>query len=136
MSQPGIWSAPGSKYKKFCSTNKDLTLTWNYELGDLSFKGETSDILRTRLIYICTDSETLSKDRSYGDHVLLTTDKSLRVSQSVPATGDMGVDYDRDEPKREMLSPVSDCSTLDELQQFIDLSYQNAMAHAIPYTSY
>ena len=136
MSQPGIWSAPGGKYKKFCSTNKDLTLTWNYELGDLSFKGETGDILRTRLIYICTDSETLSKDRSYGDHVLLTTDKSLRVSQSVPATGDMGVDYDRDEPKREMLSTVSDCSTLDELQQFIDLSYQNATAHAIPYTSY
>ena len=50
------------------------------------------------------------------------------------ATGDMGVDYDRDEPKREMLSPVSDCSTLDELQQFIDLSYQNAMAHEISLT--
>ena len=86
VSQPGIWSAPGGKYKTFCSTNKDLTLTWNYELGNLSFKGETGDILRTLLIYISTDSETLSKDRSYGDHVLLTTDKSLDVSQSVPAT--------------------------------------------------
>ena len=52
----------------------------------------------------------------------------MHVSQSVPATG---LDYDRDEPKCEMLSPVSDCSTLDELQQFIDLSYQNAMAHEI-----
>ena len=71
VSQPGIWSTPGGKYKKFCSTNKDLTLTWNYELGNLSFKGETGDILRTLLIYICTDSETLSKGRSYGDHVLL-----------------------------------------------------------------
>ena len=29
VSQPGIWSAPCGKYKKFCSTNKDLTLTWN-----------------------------------------------------------------------------------------------------------
>ena len=46
----------------------------------------------------------------------------------------MGVDYDRDEPKREMLSPVSHCSTLDELQQFIDLSYQNAMTHEISLT--
>ena len=52
----------------------------------------------------------------------------------MPATGDMGVDYDRNEPKREMLSPVSDCSNLDELQQFIDLSYQNAMAHEISLT--
>ena len=35
----------------------------------------------------------------------------------------MGVDYaDRDESKHEMLSPVTDCSTLDELRQFIDLS--------------
>ena len=58
----------------------------------------------------------------------------MHVSQSVPATGDMGVDYDRDEPKCEMPSPVSDCSTLDELQQFIDLSYQNAMAHEISFT--
>ena len=100
VSQPGIWSAPGGKYKKFCSTNNDLTLTWNYELGNLSFKGETGDILRTLLIYICTDSETLWKGRSYGD--LLTTNKSLHVSQSVPATGGMDVDYGCDEPKRKI----------------------------------
>ena len=130
VSQPGTWSAPGGKYKKFCSTNKDLTLTWNYELGNLSFKGETGDILRI-LLYICTDSETLLKDCSYGDHVFLTTDKSLHVSQSAPATGDMGVHNDRDEPKRKILSPVS---TIDELQQFIDLSYQNVMAQEISLT--
>ena len=134
MSQPGIWSAPGGKYKKFCSTNKDLTLTWNYELGNLSFKGETGDILRILLIYICTDSETLLKDYSYSDHVFLTTDKSLHVSQSAPAAGDMGVHYDRDETKCKILSPVFDCSTVDELQQFIDLSYQNVVAQEISLT--
>ena len=72
VSQPAcIWSAPGGKYKKFCNTNKDPTFTWNYELGNLSFKGETGDILRILLIYTCTDSETLLKGRSFGDHVLL-----------------------------------------------------------------
>ena len=46
----------------------------------------------------------------------------------------MGVVYDRNESKCEMLSPVTDCPTLDELQQFIDLSYQNVVAHEISST--
>ena len=134
VSQLGIWSAPGGKYKKFCSTNKDLSLTWNYESGNLSFKGETGDILRTLLINMCTDSGFLSKHCSHSDCV--PSDKSLHVTQSVPVTGVMGVVYDRNECKCEMLSlsPVTDCSTLDELQQFIDLSYQNVVAHEITST--
>ena len=129
MSQPGIWSALGSKYKKFCSTNKNLTFTWNYESGNLSFKGETGDILRTLLINMCMDSRFLSKHCSHSDCV--PSDKSLHVTQSVPVTGVMGVVYDRNESKCEMLSPVTDCSTLHELQQFIDLSYRNVVAHEI-----
>ena len=69
VSQPGIWSAPCGKYKKFCSTNKDLILTWNYELGNLSLKGGTGDILRTLLINMCTDSGFLSKYCSHSDCV-------------------------------------------------------------------
>ena len=130
--QPGIWSAPGGKYKKFCSTNKNLSLTWNYETGNLSFKGETGDILRTLLINMCTDSGFLSKHCSHSDCV--PSDKSMHVTQSVPVTGVMGVVYDRNESKCEMLSPVADCPTLDELQQFIDLSYQNVVAHEISST--
>ena len=56
------------------------------------------------------------------------------MAQSVPVTGVMGVVYDRNESKCEMLSPVTDCSTLDELQQFIDLSYQNVVAHEMSST--
>ena len=88
MSQPGIWPTPGGKYKKFCSNNKDLTLTWNYEPGNLSFKGETGDILRSLLITMCTDGGILSKHRSHSDYV--PSDKSLHVTQSVPITGVMG----------------------------------------------
>ena len=61
VSQPGIWSAPGGKYKKFCSTNENLIITWNYESGNLSFKGETGDTLRALLINMCTDSGFLLK---------------------------------------------------------------------------
>ena len=88
MSQPGIWPAPGGKYKKFCSNNKDLILTWNYESGNLSFKGETGDVLRSLLITMCTDGGILSKHRSHSDYV--PSDKSLHVTQSVPITGVMG----------------------------------------------
>ena len=52
-----------------CSTNKDLSLTWNYESGNLSSKGETGDILRTLLINMCTDSGFLSKHCSHSDCV-------------------------------------------------------------------
>ena len=132
VSQPGIWSAPGGKYKKFCSNNKDLTVTWNYESGNLSFKGETGDVLRSLLINLCTDGGILSKHRSHSDYV--PSDKLLHVTQSVPVTGVMGVVCDRNESKCEMLSPVTDFSTLDELQQFIDLSYQNVLAHEMSST--
>ena len=131
MSQPGIWSAPGGKYKKFRCTNTDLTLTWNYELGNLSFKGKTGDILKTLLINICTDSDILSKDCSFSDRVPSSKDKSLYISQSMPVTGDMCVDCDCDESKCETQSPVTGCSTLDELQQFVDISYQNTLVNEI-----
>ena len=52
----------------------------------------------------------------------------------LPKVCQLGVFYDRNESKCEMLSPVTDCSTLDELQQFIDLSYQNVVAHEISST--
>ena len=95
-----------------------------------TYKGETGDILRTLLINMCTDSGFLSKRCSHSDCV--PSDESLHVAQSVPVTGVMEVVYDRNESKCEMLSPVTDCSTLDELQQFIDLSYQNVVAHECP----
>ena len=70
---------------------------------------------------MCTDSGFLSKHCSHSDCV--PPNKSLHVTQSVPVTGVMGVVYNRNESKCETLSPVTHCPTLDELQQFIDLSY-------------
>ena len=59
VNETGVWSAPGGKYKKFCSrpTSTDLALSWNYELGTLSFKGKVGDILKTLLTNICTDGK-------------------------------------------------------------------------------
>ncbi len=41
VNQIGNWSASGGKYKKFCSRDTDLVVSWIYDLGFLSFKGQT-----------------------------------------------------------------------------------------------
>ena len=46
IGHPGKWLSPGGKYKKFVSSNSDLTITWNYELGMLTFKGSVGDNLK------------------------------------------------------------------------------------------
>ena len=78
------WLSSGGKYKKFTSCNTDLILTWNYELGLLSLKGNTGVNLENLLINVCTKTE---------------------VSPTVSV----------------------DCSTLADLERFIDKSYQNLL---------
>jgi hypothetical protein len=98
VNETGVWSAPGGKYKKFCSTSTDLALSWNYELGTLSFKGKVGDILKTLLTNICTDGKIAStKDRTLTDCDIPTKDKSLHDSHITPATSRTGVDSDSSE---------------------------------------
>ena len=106
-------------YRKTCSFWMHLSIEQHQGSTVQSSQGTRADSISPEFI---------------GRSCFLTTDKSLHVSQRISATSNMGVDNDRDEPKPKMLSPVSDCSTLDELQQLIDLSYQNAMAHEISFT--
>jgi hypothetical protein len=134
VNETGVWSAPGGKYKKFCSTSTDLALSWNYELGTLSFKGKVGDILKTLLTNICTDGKISStKDRTLTDCDIPTKDKSLHDSQITPATSRTGVDSDSSEHKCETLSPVTDSSTIEQLQEFIDISYQKSLVHEISF---
>ena len=57
IGQTGIWSSPGGKYRKFTISNCDLTISWNYERGLLSFQGKTGDRLKELLISICRNKE-------------------------------------------------------------------------------
>ena len=78
--QSGKWLSSGGK---FTSSNTDLILTWNSDLGMLSFKGKVEKTLENLLIKMSTAKESTPTD-------------------------------------------TSGCSTLEELQGFIDRSYQNA----------
>ncbi len=48
----GKWISPGGKYKKFVSSNCDLTITWNHELGTLTFKINVGDNLKELFVNI------------------------------------------------------------------------------------
>ena len=133
VNQIGDWSASGGKYKKFCSRNTDLVVSWNYDLGFLSFKGQTGDILKTLLTNICTESEiSPTKDRTLIDCDSSTKDKSLHDSQITSVINRTSVDSDSTEHNRETLSPG--CSTIEQLQEFIDVSYQKSLLHEISLT--
>lgn len=67
VSQPGNWSAPGGKYKKFRSSNGDLTISWNYSVAFLSFKGKIGDTLEALLIHISITKTTPLRDNIFLD---------------------------------------------------------------------
>ena len=60
IGQSGNWLSSGGKYKKFTSCSTNLILTWNYELGLLSLKGNTGANLENLLINVCTKTEVSS----------------------------------------------------------------------------
>ncbi len=94
----GDWSASGGKFKKFCSRNTDLVVSWNYDLGFLSFKGQTGDILKALLTNICTESEISPiKDRTLIDCDSSTKGKSLHDSQITSVINRTSVDSDSTE---------------------------------------
>ena len=79
IEQPGTWSSPGGKYKKFTSSNSDLTFTWNYESGTLTFHGKVGKHLKDLLIYACAMKESILSDRSAetGSDVCIVKDNRL-----------------------------------------------------------
>ncbi|CAB4002193.1 Hypothetical predicted protein [Paramuricea clavata] len=94
VSQPGFWSASGGKYNKFCGSNTDLIISWNYDLGNLSSKGKIGDTLKT----------------FFSTSVLSIEDESSHVAQTTLEAGGKGID---------------------QLQEFIDASYQKTLAYEL-----
>ena len=72
------------------------------------------------------------KDRTLIDCDFSTKDKSLHDSQITSVINRTSVDSDSTEHNCEMLSP--DCSTIEQLQEFIDASYQKSLLHQISLT--
>ena len=133
--QPGSWSAPGGKYKKFPSSNTNLSISWSYHLNYLSFKGDVGDILKNLLIYICTSKAPIFEVSVIPDPVRPVCDDPSRVSQLLPFDLVSNVSETNCEigPSSVDTSTASDSTTMDQLQEFIDSSYQKSVMYKIPF---
>ena len=52
-------------------------------------------------------------------------DSTLHIGQAMSAAGRIIIDSDSVQSKCEAMASTSDCSTLEELQEFIDRSYRD-----------
>jgi hypothetical protein len=135
IGQTGIWSSPGGKYRKFTISNCDLTFSWNYERGLLSFQGKTGDRLKELLINICTNKESSPAYFISSEAVDLNTasenasnnKKSLYDGQTEHNATKIPSDGGRVNSKSVLSPPSCDYSTLGELQDFIDQSFQEVI---------
>lgn len=81
VKEPGKWTSPGGKSKKFTSSLANLTMTWYYgKQRSLLFQGKSGDELKATLIQICeqkslpdgaADNLTSDRDGSFDDDVVL-----------------------------------------------------------------
>ena len=120
IEQNCVWWFPGGRYKKFISNNSDLILSWNYDKGLLSFHGKTGD----RFMDICTSKRS----------PLLNTCSLRPALDAASATVSNSNNFllcveqndQNDSPNSKSISPQPSCnpSTLEELQNFTDESFQ------------
>ena len=123
----GKWISPGGKYKKFVSSNSDLTITWNHELGMLTFKGNVGDNLKELFINIYSMNEDKPTNSINFEPGPSNKDKLLRVDQIVSEADGKVIDRDSVESECEVVTHTSDISTLEELQDIVDRSYQGVL---------
>jgi hypothetical protein len=125
IGQAGKWLSPGGKYKKFVSSNSDLTITWNYELGMLTFKGSVGDNLKELFANIMNEDRlTNSISFKIGSS---NKDKLLHIGEIVSEAGGKVIDRDSAESECEAVTHTTDISTLEELQEIVDRSYQGML---------
>ena len=116
VGQLGNWLSPGGRYKKFISSNSDLTFTWNYENGTLSFKGNVGESLKELLISLYSTRE--GKAANCGSFELISSiiDSTLHFGQAIPDAAVLVMDSDSVQSNCEAINSTSDGSTLEELQ--------------------
>lgn len=127
LGQSGTWLSPGGNYKRFNSSNSDLILTWNLELGTLTFKGKVGDSLKELFINMCTMKESMPASGTGLEATPSGKDDLSLVNQAVPEVDRTVMDCDGVELNCKVVTPAIAGSTLEELQEFIDRSFQNVL---------
>ena len=134
IEQPGIWSSPGGKYKKFTGSKSDLTYTWNYESGTLTFHGKVGKQLKDLLIYVCAMKESIPADRAAetGSEVRKVKDNCL-VSDFANLSGAEANDKQSMYASR---NSERDVNTADETMELFNVPQDNSISASRPNNKY
>ena len=115
VGQLGNWLSPDGRFKKFVSSNSDLSLAWNYENGSLSFRGKVGDCLKELFISMYSTKEGKAASRTSYELVSPIIDSTLRVGQAMPDTSGLAIDSESVQSNCETITSNSDGTTLEEL---------------------
>ena len=132
----GTWRSSGGKSKQFTDSNSSFILAWYPgKLNSLTFNGRDGESFKTWLLNVLKSKRVKRTDTDGGClHALAET--SVKPKQHLVSVSQIVQDLTMleaskvstgghsDEAINEVLS--ADCSTLDELEDFIDRSFQNA----------
>ena len=132
----GTWRSSGGKSKQFTDSNSSFIMTWYPgKLNSLTFNGRDGESFKTWLLNVLISKRVKRTDTDGGClHALAET--SVKSKQHLVSVSQIVQDLTMleaskvsssghsDEAIDEVLS--ADCSTLDELEDFIDRSFQNA----------
>ena len=131
----GTWRSSGGKSKQFTASNLSFIMTWYPgKLNSLTFNGRDGESFKTWLLNVLISKRVKRTDTDGGClHALAET--SVKSKQHLGSVSQIVQDLTMlevskvstggysDEAIDEVLS--ADCSTLDELEDFIDRSFQN-----------
>ena len=124
----GKWSSPRGTAKAF--RNDKITITWYTNKKSLLFQGQEGNRLKEVILNQSSKSSDLFTD-SIVNHEFIpcasNNDNLLYASQTVAKTAKISMISDNTRSKSEVTETISDCSTLEDLQDFIDFSYQNIL---------
>ena len=122
----GKWISPGGSSKRYIDADFDLIANWYPgKQNSLLFQGKDGSLLRESLINLFTQVAVLNcpdKTQSQPDNIDIES-RSLSTS-FVEGICDYTNDVDTPKAKKDAIS-VADVSSIEELEHFIDNSYQN-----------
>ena len=124
----GKWSSPRGSAKAF--RNDKITITYYTNKKSLLFQGQEGNRLKEVILNQSSKSSDLFTD-SIVSHESIpcasNNDNLLYASQIVAKTAKISMISGNTRSKSEVTETTSDCSTLEDLQDFIDFSYQNIL---------
>ena len=137
----GVWKSTGGKSKQFTNSNSDVIITWYPgKLNSLTFNGKKGEAVKKALVRStdndCAKNATLSSDSlcytitntsvdTETPPDFMCTGQNLSVTMNEVVKSPTVNDGDVTGIRSVDGVLASDCSTLEELENFIDRSFKN-----------